>query len=66
MESYMEFAGKVICDWIVTENRMRQLERKIRVLQGRNEELEQLVGYLKDRIVEYDPGMKEKFEALRI
>lgn len=43
---------------------VRRQASQMEILRNKNNELEMMVGYLKDRLIEYDPSMKSQLEFL--
>ena len=66
MTDYNTFLAKAIINSMMMSERLRRQSGQIRTLKARNDELNILVGYLKEKVLEYDPSMKERFESLNI
>ena len=66
MTDYNSFLAKALIDSMMMSERLRRQSGQIRTLKARNDELNILVGYLKEKVLEYDPSMKERFESLHI
>ena len=43
---------------------IRKQASQMEILRTKNNELEMMVGFLKDRLIEYDPSMKTQLEFL--
>lgn len=66
MSEYKDFVTRTVIDYVNFSRIIKKQESQIEVMKTKNHELEMLVGFLKDKILEYDPGMKSQFEALHI
>lgn len=66
MKQDKDFITRVAIDYINLGNVIKRQEKQIEIMKSKNEQLEKLVAFLKDRLVEYDPAMKAQFDALQI
>ena len=66
MSEYKDFVTRTVIDYVNFSRIIKKQESQIEVMKTKNHELEMLVGFLKDKILEYDPGMQSQFEALHL
>jgi|GEM_PF-4969595 hypothetical protein len=66
MNEYQEFITRAVLDNVNLGNIIKRQKRQLEIAENRNHELEMLVGFLKDKIIEYDPSMRQEFEARKI
>ena len=63
---YEEFITQAALNYYNLNNTIRRQASQIEVMKAMNQELEMLVGFLKDKVIEYDPAMKSQLEFLNI
>ena len=66
MIEYNEFITRTVIDYVKLNNIIKKQECQIEVMKTKNNELQMLVGFLKDKLIEFDPSMKSQFEALNL
>ena len=66
MIEYNEFITRTVIDYVNRNNIIKKQECQIEVMKTKNNELQMLVGFLKDKLIEFDPSMKSQFEALNL
>ena len=66
MFEYNEFITRTVIDYVNLNNIIKKQECQIEVMKTKNNELQMLVGFLKDKLIEFDPSMKSQFEALNL
>ena len=66
MNEYQKFVNRTVLDFVNLSNIIKRQECQLEVMKTKNHELEMLVGFLKDKIIEFDPSMKQEFDALKI
>lgn len=63
---YEEFITQAALHLNNLNNTIRRQAGQIEVMKAKNQELEMLVGFLKDKVIEYDPSMKAQLEFLNV
>lgn len=66
MNDYQEFVTRTVIDYVNLSNVIKKQECQLEIMKSKNKELQMLVSFLKDKIIEYDPSMKSQFDALQI
>ena len=66
MNNKHEFITRTVIDYVNLNNIIKKQECQIEVMKTKNNELQMLVGFLKDKLIEFDPSMKSQFEALNL
>ena len=66
MIEYNEFITRTVIDYVNLNNIIKKQECQIEVMKTKNNELQMLVGFLKDKLIEFYPSMKSQFEALNL
>ena len=66
MIEYNEFITRTVIDYVNLNNIIKKQECQIEVMKTKNNELQMLVGFLKDKLIEFDPSMQSQFEALNL
>ena len=66
MIEYNEFITRTVIDYVNLNNIIKKQECQIEVMKTKNNELQMLVGFLKDKLIEFDPSMKSQLEALNL
>lgn len=66
MIEYNEFITRTVIDYVNLNNIIKKQECQIEVMKTKNNELQMLVGFLKDKLIKFDPSMKSQFEALNL
>ena len=66
MIEYNEFITRTVIDYVNLNNIIKNQECQIEVMKTKNNELQMLVGFLKDKLIEFDPSMKSQLEALNM
>ena len=61
MIEYNEFITRTVIDYVNLNNIIKKQECQIEVMKTKNNELQMLVGFLKDKLIEFDPSMKSQF-----
>jgi len=64
MTNYQEFIAQTMMNYARLNETIKQQASQMELLRNKNNELEMMVGFLKDRLVECDPAMKSKLEFL--
>jgi len=64
MTNYNDFIRQTMMNYASLENTIRKQAYQMEILKTKNNELEMMVGFLRDRLVECDPSMKAKLEFL--
>lgn len=64
MTNYQEFIAQAMMHNANLKETVRRQASQMEILRNKNNELEMMVGYLKDRLIEYDPSMKSQLEFL--
>ena len=66
MIEYNEFITRTVIDYVTLNNIIKKQECQIEVMKTKNNELQTMVGFLQDKLIEFDPSMKRQFEALNL
>ena len=66
MIEYNEFITRTVIDYVNLNNIIKKQECQLEVMKTKNNALQKLVGFLKDKLIEFDPSMKSQFEALNL
>lgn len=64
MTNYHEFIAQTMMNYASLNETIRRQASQMEILKTKNNELEMMVGFLKDRLIECDPSMKAKLEFL--
>ena len=61
---YEEFIAQATMNNCNLNNTIRRQASQIEIMKAKNHELEMLVGFLKKKVIDYDPSMKAQLEFL--
>ena len=66
MNENKDFVIKTVIDYVNLSNIIKKQAAQLEIMKSKNNELQMLVGFLKNKIIEYEPSMKSQFDALKI
>ena len=66
MIEYNEFITRTVIDYINLNNIIKKQKCQIEVMKTKNKELQMLICFLKNKLIEYDPSLESQFEALNL
>ena len=66
MIEYNEFITRTVIEYVNLNNIIKKQYFQIEVMKTKNNELQMLVDFLKDKLIEVDPSMKSQVEALNL
>ena len=66
MKENKDFVIRIVIDYVNLSNIIKKQATQLEIMKSKNNELQMLVGFLKNKIIEYEPSMKSQFDALKI
>ena len=66
MNENKDFVIRTVIDYVNLSNIIKKQAAQLKIMKSKNNELQMLVGFLKNKIIEYEPSMKSQFDALKI
>ena len=66
MNENKDFVIRTVIDYVNLSNIIKKQATQLEIMKSKNKELQMLVGFLKNKIIEYEPSMKSQFDALKI
>lgn len=66
MKENKDFVIRTVIDYANLSNIIKKQATQLEIMKSKNIELQMLVGFLKNKIIEYEPSMKSQFDALKI
>ena len=66
MNENKDFVIKTVIDYVNLSNIIKKQAAQLEIMKSKNNELQMLVGFLKNKIIEYEPSMKSQLDALKI
>lgn len=66
MNENKDFVIRTVIDYVNLSNIIKKQAAQLEIMKSKNNELQMLVGFLKNKIIEYEPSMKSQFDALKI
>lgn len=66
MKENKDFVIRAVIDYVNLSNIIKKQATQLEIMKSKNIELQMLVGFLKNKIIEYEPSMKSQFDALKI
>ena len=66
MKENKDFVIRIVIDYVNLSNIIKKQAAQLEIMKSKNNELQMLVGFLKNKIIEYEPSMKSQFDALKI
>ena len=66
MKENKDFVIRTVIDYVNLSNIIKKQAAQLKIMKSKNNELQMLVGFLKNKIIEYEPSMKSQFDALKI
>jgi len=66
MNEYQEFVSRTVIDFVNLNNVIKKQACQLEVMKTKNQQLETLVEYLKGKIIELNPDMKQEFDVIKI
>lgn len=66
MNENKDFVIRTVIDFVNLSNIIKKQAAQLEIMKSKNNELQMLVGFLKNKIIEYEPSMKSQFDALKI